>query len=115
QGWSQAANQFKTTTGPETGQLLFESWYNTAAENGELLSDYILREKPTDWDLVFPFETADGSTDFSRNNIANLPTYNRIDDLFQVARSTDYQLSIYGGTDKSNHFIGLGYSGQESI
>src|SRR5690606_26110713 len=36
-------------------------------------------------------------------------------DLFQTARSTDYQLSIYGGSATSNHFIGVGYSGQESI
>ncbi len=115
QGWSNAVNKFKTTTGPETGQLLFESWANTAEENGESLEEYILREKPTNWDLIFPFEDTDGITDFTKNNISQLPTYDRISDLFQTARSTDYQLSIYGGSNTSNHFIGLGYSGQESI
>src|SRR5690606_9944781 len=110
QGWSNAVNKFKTTTGPQTGQLLYESWANTAQENGESLEDYILREKPTNWDLIFPFEDADGITDFSRNNISQLPTYDRISDLFQTARSTDYQLSIYGGSATSNHFIGVGYS-----
>src|SRR5690606_2291624 len=33
QGWSNAVNKFKTTTGPQTGQLLYESWANTAQEN----------------------------------------------------------------------------------
>lgn len=115
QGWSEAANKFKATTGPETGQLLYESWENTAKENGESLEDYLIREKPTNWDLVFPFKNSSGSTDFSKNNIPDLPTYDRISDLFQKANNTDYQLSIFGGSAVSNHFIGLGYAGQESI
>ena len=115
QGWSEAVNKFKSTTGPETGQLLYESWANTAQENKESLESYLNREKPTNWDLVFPFKDNSGATDFSKNNIENLPTYDRISDLFHKANNTDYQLSIYGGSAASNHFIGLGYSGQESI
>lgn len=115
QGWADAPRKFETVSGPETGQLLYESWQHTAQENGESLEAYLQREQPTDWELVFPFKTDGGNPDFSRNNIANLPTYDRISDLFQTARSRDYQLSIYGGTASSNHFIGLGYSGQESI
>jgi len=114
-GRSTAAKKFQSTTGPETGQLLYESWYNTAVDNNESLEAYILREKPTNWDLVFPFKTSAGLTDFSQNNINQLPTYNRIDDIFQTALNQDYQLSFYGGSASSNHFIGLGYSGQESI
>lgn len=115
QGISQAAKKFKSTTGPETGQLLFEAWSNTAEENNESLETYILREKPTNWDLIFPFKTDNETTDFSKNNIDQLPTYDRISDLFQTANNKDYQLSFYGGSASSNHFIGLGYSGQESI
>lgn len=115
QGSAKAAKKFKSTTGPETGQLLYESWYNTASENNESLEAYILREKPTNWDLIFPFKTGAGTTDFSKNNIDQLPTYNRIDDIFQTARNQDYQLSFYGGSTTSNHFIGLGYADQESI
>lgn len=115
QGWSEAANKFNLTTGPETGQLLYESWTNTAADNGETLATYLDRERPTNWNLVFPFRLADGSPDFSKNNIDNLPTYDRISDLFQVASTKDYQLSFSGGQEKSNHYIGIGYANQESI
>lgn len=115
QGWSNAVNKFKATTGPETGQLLKEAWVNTALENGETLGDYLTREKPTNWDLVYPFKDVNGAVDFTRDNIADLPTYDRISDLFQTAKNTDYQLSLFGGTNTNNHYIGLGYAGQESI
>ncbi|WP_159451797.1 SusC/RagA family TonB-linked outer membrane protein [Sphingobacterium psychroaquaticum] len=115
QGFSQAVNKFKAVTGPETGQLLYESWFNTATENQESLASYLTREKPTNWDLVFPFKNGDGSTDFSRDNISNLPTYDRISDLFKNAYQVDYQVALYGGGSNSNHYIGLRYSGQESI
>jgi len=115
QGWSNAVNKFRATTGPETGQLLNEAWINTALENGESLSTYLTREKPTNWDLVYPFKDLSGLPDFSRDDIANLPTYDRISDIFQTAKNTDYQLSLAGGTNTSNHYIGLGYANQESI
>ncbi len=115
QGWADAVNKFRATTGPETGQLLYESWANTAAENGESLAAYLARERPTNWDIVFPFTNADGSPDFDRDNIANLPTYDRISDLFQTAGTADYQLSLSGGTTSSNHYIALGYANQQSI
>lgn len=115
QGWSEAVNKFKATTGPETGQLLKEAWINTALENGESIGTYLNREKPTNWDLVYPFKDSNGDVDFGRDNIADLPTYDRIGDLFQRAKNTDYQLSLYGGSNSSNHYIGLGYAGQESI
>lgn len=115
QGVSEAAKKFKPTTGPETGQLLYESWNNTASENGESLANYLQREKPTNWDLVFPFKDVNGGVDFITDNIANLPTYDRVSGLFQTARASDYQLSLSGGSSSSNHFISLGYSGQESI
>jgi len=114
-GWSNAVKQFKAATGPETGELLNEAWINTAAENGQTLAQYITSVKPTNWDLVYPYKNADGTTDFSRNNIANLPTYDRISDIFQTANSSDYQLSISGGNTTSNHFISIGYTDQESI
>lgn len=114
-GYAEAVNKFRATTGPETGQLLNEAWINTALENGESLSTYLTREKPTNWDLVYPFKNADGTVDFSRDDILNLPTYDRISDLFQVASNADYQLSLYGGSASSNHYVGLGYAGQESI
>jgi TonB-linked SusC/RagA family outer membrane protein len=113
-GWSDAPKKFQATTGPETGQLLYEAWKNTADENGETIEEYLTREKPTNWNIVYPF-TAEGSPDFSRDNIANLPTYDRISDLFQVANVSDYQLSVTGGNATSNHYIAVGYADQESV
>lgn len=115
QGVSDAINKFKVTTGPETGQLLYESWSNTASENGEPLAEYVQRERPANWNIVFPFTQADGSPDFSRNDIENLPTYDRVKDLFQTAGTADYQLSLAGGSANSNHYLALGYANQESV
>lgn len=115
QGVSNAINKFEVTTGPETGQLLYEAWANTAEENGESLAEYLQRERPANWNVVFPFVQADGTPDFSRNNIANLPTYDRISDLFQTAGTADYQLSLAGGSANSNHYLALGYANQESV
>lgn len=114
-GVSNAVNKFKATTGPETGQLLSEAWANTAAQNGESLATYLTREKPTNWNIVFPFTNQDGTADYSKNNTANLPTYDRISDLFQTAKISDYQLALSGGTNASNHYIAVGYNKQESI
>ncbi|MDR2472003.1 MAG: SusC/RagA family TonB-linked outer membrane protein [Tannerella sp.] len=115
QGWANAAKQWKAVSGPETGQLLYESWANTAQENGQTLEYYLNSQKPTNWDIVFPHKNPDGTPDFSRNNIADLPTYDRISDLFQTANVSDYQLSISGGDAKSNHYVAVGYAGQENI
>lgn len=115
QGVSEAINKFEVTTGPETGQLLYESWANTASANGESLAEYLRRERPANWDIVFPFTQADGSPDFNRDNIENLPTYDRIKDLFQTAGTADYQLSLSGGSPTSNHYLALGYANQEPV
>jgi TonB-dependent starch-binding outer membrane protein SusC len=114
-GFAKATNKFKATTGPETGQLLYEAWANTATENGETLATYLARENPTNWNIVFPFTNADGTPDYTQNNIANLPTYDRISDIFQTAKVSDYQVAISGGTNTSNHYIAVGYNNQESI
>ena len=114
QGWSTPTNKFKAPTGPQTGELLNESWVNTAAENGESLAAYLTRERPTNWDIVYPFKNVEGNPDFGRDNIANLPTYDRVSDIFQTAKTSDYQLSVSGGNATSNHYIGLGYANQES-
>jgi TonB-linked SusC/RagA family outer membrane protein len=114
QGWANPVNKFKSATGPQTGELLNETWVNTAQANNESLAAYLTREKPTNWDIVYPFKTGEGSPDFGRDNIANLPTYDRISDIFQTAATSDYQLSVSGGNATSNHYIGLGYAKQES-
>ncbi|MDR1886419.1 MAG: TonB-dependent receptor [Prevotellaceae bacterium] len=110
-GWSEAVNRFKVTTGPETGQLLNESWTNTANDYGEELPDYLNRVKPAHYNLVYP----DFPDRINSPQYASLPTYDRIDGLFQIANSSDYQVSVQGGNAASNHYIGVGYSSQESV
>ncbi|MDN5287965.1 MAG: hypothetical protein JWR38_4239 [Mucilaginibacter sp.] len=93
QGWSNAINKFKVATGPETALLTNESRINTAVDNGLDPSS-----------VVLPFPNPD-----------TLPTYDRIKDIFRTARTSSYDLSTQGGTDKSTYYIGLGYLNQESI
>jgi TonB-linked SusC/RagA family outer membrane protein len=114
-GWANAANRFETTTGPETGTLLNEIWTNTARDNGQDLSAYLTANKPNHWNLIYPYTTSEGSPDFTRNAIAELPTYDRISDLFQTAQSSEYQVSVQGGNASSSHYIGVGYADEASI
>lgn len=93
QGWSDAINRFRVTSGPETAQLFNESAYNTGIDNGR---------DPAAITLPFP-------------DAANFPTYNRIDDLFRTARTQNYELSTQGGGATSNYYISFGYLDQESI
>lgn len=93
QGWSTAIKKFKVATGPETALLTNESRINTAIDNGV---------NPAT--ITLPFADP-----------ASQPTYDRISGLFRTARTSNYELSTQGGTDKSTYYIGLGYLNQESI
>lgn len=93
QGWSEAAKKFKVTDGPTTAALFNESAYNTAIDQGTDPSA-----------ITLPFPNAD-----------QLPTYNRIDDLFRTARTENYELSTQGGTANSNYYVSFGYLNQASI
>nr|WP_084406967.1 TonB-dependent receptor [Pedobacter panaciterrae] len=93
QGWSTAINKFEVATGPEVALLTNESRINTAIDRGENPST-----------VVLPFP-----------NPENEPTYDRISGLFRTARTSNYEVSTQGGTDKSTYYVGLGYLNQESI
>lgn len=90
QGWSSAIKKFEVTDGPQTALLANESKTNTAAQNGVPATGLIA-------------------------NPESLPTFNRTDDLFRVARSQNYDLSTQGGTETSDYYIAVGYLNQESI
>jgi TonB-linked SusC/RagA family outer membrane protein len=92
-GWSDAIKKFKVTNGPETGLLTNESAVNTAIDNGQ---------NPAS--VVLPFSNPD-----------TLPTYDRIRDIFRTASTSDYELAVQGGSDKSTYYLGLGYLRQQSI
>lgn len=93
QGWSTAVNKFKVANGPEVALLTNESRINTAKDNGLDPST-----------VVLPFP-----------NPENQPTYDRISGLFRTARTSNYEVSTVGGTDRSTYYISLGYLNQESI
>jgi TonB-linked SusC/RagA family outer membrane protein len=92
-GWSNAIKEFKVTTGPQTAALFNESAINTAIDKGL---------NPASVTLAYP-------------NPDTLPTYNRIKDIFRTAATSDYELSVQGGTDKSTYYAGIGYLYQQSI
>ena len=93
QGWSEAAKQFKTATGPQTATLANEAIRNTAKDQG--------RDPAT---VVLPFP-----------NPASLPTYDRISDLFRTAKTSNYEISALGGSEKSTYYTGISYLKQQSI
>ncbi|OAV67123.1 Outer membrane cobalamin receptor protein, SusC/RagA family [Bacteroidales bacterium Barb6] len=92
-GWSDAVKKFQTVSGPETGLLVNESVRNTAIDGGIDLST-----------VTLPFP-----------DYASLPTYERNDDLFRTANSSNYELSAQGGTAAGAYYVGLGYTRQEAI
>ncbi|MDR0815545.1 MAG: TonB-dependent receptor [Bacteroidales bacterium] len=118
-GWADAPKKFEAATGQETARLFNESWTNTAADFGEDLASYLTRTKPVDWNRLYPHTKTDGAgatvPDFSRPEVESQNNYDRISDLFRVAHSQDYQVSVQGGNANSSHFVSLGYTDQEAI
>ena len=92
-GWSDAIKKFKVTNGPQTGLLANESVRNTAIDRGVDPST-----------VTLPFANPD-----------TLPTYDRFKDLFRTAATSNYELAVQGGTDKSTYYTGVGYFKQESV
>nr|WP_320039326.1 TonB-dependent receptor [uncultured Bacteroides sp.] len=92
-GWSSAIKKFKVTDGPQTATLANEAVYNTGIDNGKNPSA-----------IVLPFSSPE-----------DMPTYDRISDLFRTAATSSYEVSAQGGTAKSSYYVGLGYLKQESI
>ncbi len=91
-GWSVATNKYVLATGPETALLTNESRINTALDNGLPASSATLIANPE-----------------------SQPTFYRTDDLFRTAKTSSYDISAQGGTDKSTYFLAFGYFKQESI
>jgi TonB-linked SusC/RagA family outer membrane protein len=93
QGWSEAAKKYKVATGPQTGALANEAVLNTARDQGRDLST-----------VVLPFPNPDA-----------LPTYDRISGLFRTAKTSNYEVSAQGGSEKSTYYVGMGYLKQQAI
>ncbi|MFD2572865.1 SusC/RagA family TonB-linked outer membrane protein [Spirosoma soli] len=95
QGLSKAAKTYKVATGPELALLENERFINDGGNPANV-----------------PYRSiASGGLGLP----AEQPTYDRISDLFRTARTTNYELSATGGSDKTQFYIGGGYFKQESI
>lgn len=92
QAWSTPNKRYTVATGPETALLTNESRINTALDNGLPASSAVLLPNPE-----------------------QQPTFLRTDDLFRTARTSNYDISAQGGTDKSTYFLAFGYFDQQSI
>jgi TonB-linked SusC/RagA family outer membrane protein len=90
-GWSTATKKFKVATGPETALLTNESRINTVKDN-----------------LTLPPPTLIADPE-------SQPTYDRVSDLFRTAHTSNYEVSVQGGADKSAYYAGFGYLKQEGI
>lgn len=73
--------------GPQTGELLNEIWINDGKDPAN---------------IPYP-------------NPSSLPTYDRLDQLFQTAPSANVDINVSGGNDKSAYYIGGSYYDQEGI
>jgi TonB-dependent starch-binding outer membrane protein SusC len=103
-GWSVANKKFKVTNGRETATLANESAYNTALDNAVADSLKNGHTVPSSIPFTYPFGQLD-----------TLKTYDRISGLFRTAHTSNYELSVQGGSATSTYFLGLGYLKQESI
>jgi TonB-linked SusC/RagA family outer membrane protein len=93
QGWAVAIKKLKVANGVETAKLANEARRNLAIDNGQ---------DPNS--VVLPFPNPD-----------TLKTYDRFADLYRTARTSSYELSAQGGTDKNTYYASIGYLKQESV
>lgn len=93
QGWAVAVKKLKVANGIETAKLANESRLNTAIDNGQ---------DPNS--VVLPFPNPD-----------TLKTYDRFADLYRTARTSSYELSAQGGSEKNTYYASIGYLKQESV
>lgn len=94
-GWAKAAKLWELATGPEHATLVNELWTNQGK----------------------PFETRPFRpvSEGGRGLPEEQETYDRLSQVFQTARLSNYDLSIAGGTQATRYYIGTGYNSQESI
>jgi TonB-linked SusC/RagA family outer membrane protein len=95
QGWAKAANIYKVASGQNIAILENERYINDGGDPATV-----------------PFRLASTG---GRGTPEEQPTYDRINDLFQTANTANHEISVSGGAEKTNYYIGLGYFDQEAI
>lgn len=69
---------------------------------------------PATGETVIPI-TRDGSLGYIRSNLIDVTRYDYQDYIFRVGESTDDNLSMSGGTDKTHYYTSFGYTKNEGI
>ena len=93
QGWSKPVGELTVANGVETAKLANEAVVNTAKDNGQDPSTVV---------LAFP-------------NPDTLKTYDRLGDVYRTGRTSSYELSAQGGSDRNTYYASIGYLKQESV
>ena len=90
-GWSTAPKKWEQVTGPEHAQLVNECWVNSG-------NSYETRPfRPVN-------EVISGYPAYG--NPEDQQTYDRLSDVFRTAFQQSYNLSVSGGNDRTNFYIG---------
>lgn len=102
QGAAWAPPLWKLTTGPEHATLVNEWWINTGIDDPALNRSFANR----------PFRPVSAG---GRGLPEEQKTYDRLNEVFQTARLSNYDVSLSGGSKGTKYYIGGGYNKQESI
>ena len=98
-GWSRTSDLWDLVSGPEHATVVNQAWLNDGGS-------YETRPfRPVS-------EAAPGYPAYG--NPEDQPTYDRISDVFRTAFQHSYNISLSGGSDKTNFFIGGEYTKQEA-
>ena len=98
-GWSTAPKKWEQVSGPEHAELVNQCWVNSG-------NAYETRPfRPSN--EVIPGYPAYG-------NPEDQQTYDRLSDVFRTAFQHSYNLSVSGGNDRTNFYIGGEYTSQDA-
>ncbi len=98
-GWSTAPKKWEQVSGPEHAELVNQCWVNSGnayetrpfRPSNEVISGYPAYGNPEDQQ-----------------------TYDRLSDVFRTAFQHSYNLSVSGGNDRTNFYIGGEYTSQDA-
>jgi TonB-linked SusC/RagA family outer membrane protein len=81
-----------------------------AQEYAAIYNQYQESKGKSDW---FPYDAATGTYLNHNDSLTPLPNTNWQDEIFRTALMQNYNLSMTGGSEKSNVYFSLGYSSQD--
>ena len=98
-GWSTAPNLWEQVSGPEHAEIVNQCWINSG-------NSWETRPFRPVTEVIPGFE--------AYGNPEDQQTYDRLSDVFRTAFQQSYNLSISGGSDKTNFYVGGEFTSQEA-